>query len=228
MQYHTGTNDLYAPPRSHPRGAWAIFPGAQPTEQPRRVPKVADRGMTFSQRLGSYFSWPRTIVGITLFIAGLFFQDATWRFVLDFAFIWPWHTFLVDSVWTHRTVYTCFGTVWPFWCWCAVKLWYHSLTRGLILKPQEILDAAFKDSEKLLCSNSTSCMSTVIPLLRPVLWVGIWCHEIPSAWISRIAQQESSVWTCWRGYRYTIMNCLLYKLYLGQLHSISKTTNFTM
>ncbi len=28
-------------------GAWAIFPGAQPTEQPRRVPKVADRGMTF-------------------------------------------------------------------------------------------------------------------------------------------------------------------------------------
>ncbi len=30
------------------RGAWAIFPGAQPTEQPRRVPKVVDRGMTFS------------------------------------------------------------------------------------------------------------------------------------------------------------------------------------
>ncbi len=30
------------------RGAWAIFPGAQPTEQPRRVPKVAARGMTFS------------------------------------------------------------------------------------------------------------------------------------------------------------------------------------
>ncbi len=30
------------------RGAWAIFPGAQPTEQPWRVPKVADRGMTFS------------------------------------------------------------------------------------------------------------------------------------------------------------------------------------
>ena len=30
------------------RGAWAIFPGAQPTEQPRRVPKVADRGMTFT------------------------------------------------------------------------------------------------------------------------------------------------------------------------------------
>ncbi len=20
-------------------------------------------------------------------------------------------------------VITCFGTVWPFWCWCAVKLW---------------------------------------------------------------------------------------------------------
>ncbi len=19
----------------------------------------------------------------------------------------------------------CFGTVWPFWCWCAVKLWYN-------------------------------------------------------------------------------------------------------
>ncbi len=34
--------------------------------------------------------------------------------------------FLVDSVQTHRAVYTCFGTVWPFWCWCAVKLWYHS------------------------------------------------------------------------------------------------------
>ncbi len=30
------------------RGAWAIFPGAQPKEQPRRVPNVADRGMTFS------------------------------------------------------------------------------------------------------------------------------------------------------------------------------------
>ncbi len=24
-----------------------------------------------------------------------------------------------------ETVYTCFGTVWLFWCWCAVKLWYH-------------------------------------------------------------------------------------------------------
>ncbi len=22
-------------------------------------------------------------------------------------------------------IITCFGTVWPFWCWCAVKLWYH-------------------------------------------------------------------------------------------------------
>ncbi len=30
------------------RGAWAIFPGAQPTEQPRRVPRLADRGITFS------------------------------------------------------------------------------------------------------------------------------------------------------------------------------------
>ncbi len=20
---------------------------------------------------------------------------------------------------------TCFGTVWPFWCWCAVQLWYN-------------------------------------------------------------------------------------------------------
>ena len=30
------------------RGAWAIFPGAQPTEQPRRVSRLADRGMTFS------------------------------------------------------------------------------------------------------------------------------------------------------------------------------------
>ncbi len=20
---------------------------------------------------------------------------------------------------------TCFGTVWPLWCWCAVKLWYN-------------------------------------------------------------------------------------------------------
>ncbi len=29
------------------RGAWAIFPGAQPTEQPRSVPRLADRGMTF-------------------------------------------------------------------------------------------------------------------------------------------------------------------------------------
>ncbi len=56
-----------------------------------------------------------------------FFQDVTWLFVLDFAFVWPWHTFLVDSVRTHRTVYTCFGTVWPFWRWCALKLRYHSL-----------------------------------------------------------------------------------------------------
>ncbi len=30
------------------REAWAIFPGAQPTEQPRRVPRLADRGMAFS------------------------------------------------------------------------------------------------------------------------------------------------------------------------------------
>ncbi len=22
-------------------------------------------------------------------------------------------------------IITCFGTVWPFWCWCAIKLWYH-------------------------------------------------------------------------------------------------------
>ncbi len=26
---------------------------------------------------------------------------------------------------SYRAVYTCFGTVWPFWCWCAIKLWYH-------------------------------------------------------------------------------------------------------
>ncbi len=35
---------------------------------------------------------------------------------------------LVGSVWTRRVVCTCFGTVWPFGCWCAIKLWYHSLT----------------------------------------------------------------------------------------------------
>ena len=22
-------------------------------------------------------------------------------------------------------IITCFGTVWSFWCWCAIKLWYH-------------------------------------------------------------------------------------------------------
>ena len=37
-------------------------------------PQVADKGMTFGYRLASYFSWPRTIVGITLFIAGIFFK----------------------------------------------------------------------------------------------------------------------------------------------------------
>ncbi len=31
----------------------------------------------------------------------------------------------LDSAWTHWAVYTCFGTVWPFWCWWAVKLWYN-------------------------------------------------------------------------------------------------------
>ncbi len=30
-------------------------------------------------------------------------------------------------LWTCFHLCTCFGTVWPFWCWCAVKLWYHSL-----------------------------------------------------------------------------------------------------
>ncbi len=28
-------------------------------------------------------------------------------------------------------MYTCFGNVWPFWCWCAVKIWYHSLTSNM-------------------------------------------------------------------------------------------------
>ncbi len=27
-------------------------------------------------------------------------------------------------------IITCFGTVWPFWCWCAVKLWYHHHHNG--------------------------------------------------------------------------------------------------
>ncbi len=27
-----------------------------------------------------------------------FFQDVTWHLTLDFALIWPWHSFLVDSV----------------------------------------------------------------------------------------------------------------------------------
>ncbi len=30
------------------------------------------------------------------------------------------------SVWIDvASIITCYGTVWPFWCWCAVKLWYH-------------------------------------------------------------------------------------------------------
>ncbi len=39
--------------------------------------------------------------------------------------------FLVDSVISSSSSsssgLTCFGTVWPFWCWCAVKLWYNQL-----------------------------------------------------------------------------------------------------
>ncbi len=41
------------------------------------------------------------------------------------------------SSWTVATwidvaiIITFFGMVWPFWCWCAVKLWYHSLTHCL-------------------------------------------------------------------------------------------------
>ncbi len=37
--------------------------------------------------------------------------------------------FLVDSVISSSSSgLTCFGTVWPFWCWCAVKLWYNQFT----------------------------------------------------------------------------------------------------
>ena len=36
--------------------------------------------------------------------------------------------FLVDSVISSSSSsgLTCFGTVWPFWCWCAVKHWYNN------------------------------------------------------------------------------------------------------
>ncbi len=28
-----------------------------------------------------------------------------------------------------------FGTVWPFWCWCAVKLWYNQPTKPIRTRP---------------------------------------------------------------------------------------------
>ncbi len=38
-------------------------------------------------------------------------------------------------------IITCFGMVWPFWCWCAVKLWHNqsnqsSLINGFSVDPE--------------------------------------------------------------------------------------------
>ncbi len=89
---------------NYPRStsSWAIFPGAQPTEQPWRVPRVADGGMTFSWGLASYFGWPRTMVGIALFIAGLFFK--MWLDVLS----WTLHSF------DHGIHFWCSGLIGQF------------------------------------------------------------------------------------------------------------------
>ncbi len=54
---------------------------------------------------------------------------------------YPWRTLGIrscDNEWSHTVQfldcsdlnwrcnhYHHFGAVWPFWCWCAVKLWYH-------------------------------------------------------------------------------------------------------
>ncbi len=36
---------------------------------------------------------------------------------------------------------TCFGTVWPFWCWCAVQLWYNqSINHSVSLYDQLFWD----------------------------------------------------------------------------------------
>ncbi len=32
---------------------------------------------------------------------------------------------LTITLFSYSVSYTCFGTAWPFWCRCAVKLWYH-------------------------------------------------------------------------------------------------------
>ncbi len=42
-----------------------------------------------------------------------------------------------------------FGTVWPFWCWCAVKLWYHSHSLGRSSRCARI-DITLDDEEALL------------------------------------------------------------------------------
>ncbi len=49
-------------------------------------------------------------------------------------------------------IITCFGTVWPFWCWCAVKLWYHHYHHIYAFLQQGRNEADRKKSETIfLC-----------------------------------------------------------------------------
>ncbi len=49
----------------------------------------------------------------------------TVQFLVQFSDCSTITLFLLDSAISSSSGITCFGTVWPFWCWCAEKLWYN-------------------------------------------------------------------------------------------------------
>ncbi len=79
----------------------------------------------------------KVVAGVAWIVKGAWEQPprgAPWVSGLVAHFVQTWpdseysHTvqFLDCSYWIEvAIIITCFGTVWPFWCWCAVKLWYH-------------------------------------------------------------------------------------------------------
>ncbi len=61
----------------------------------------------------------------------------------------------------HRAVYTCFGTVWPFWCRCAIKLWYHHQPSLTVNKQQLLPVLLLQGSAK----NCPKCWGGLISLV---------------------------------------------------------------
>ncbi len=100
-------------------------------------------------------------------------------------------------------IITCFGTVWPLWCWCAVQLWYHhhrSKAAGVTLKcPSACSSAAFA---RLSFSTSALFQSKKHPercWTNTVEWVGVGGEAPKRAmkWNTSKTRLHFQGWKCW-------------------------------